>query len=49
MKQKYATQEDVDRIINHAKNLMRLHNLGFYETTLLVYGREAIPVGLVFE
>lgn len=49
MKQKYATQEDIDRIINHVKNLMRLHNLGLYETKLLVYGREAVPAGLVVE
>ena len=49
MKQKYATQKDVDRIINHVENLMRLHNLGLYETKLLVYGREAVPARLVFE
>lgn len=47
MSQQYATQEDVERIINHIKNLTILHNLGLYETGSFVHKREEIPLRLV--
>ncbi len=46
MRQKYATEEDVYKIMYHCKNLMTLGDLGFYETRLFAYRREVVPKGL---
>ncbi len=47
MRQKHAAKEDVYRIMNHVKNLIRLHDLGLYETKLFTYNRKIVPKGLV--
>lgn len=47
MRQKHATKEDVYGIMNHCKDLVRLGDLGLYETKLFTYNREIVPKGLV--
>jgi len=47
MRQKHATKEDVYGIMNHCKDLVRLGDLGLYETKLFTYNGEIVPKGLV--
>ena len=47
--QKNATQEDVNKIVNHVVDLTNLDILGFYETRLFTYKREAVPNGILRE
>lgn len=47
MRQKHAAKEDVYRIMDHCKDLVRLGDLGLYETKLFTYNREIVPKGLV--
>lgn len=47
MRQKYATEEDAHRIMNHITHLRKLDKRGFYETMQFVYKREVVPIGFI--